>query len=152
MCNDEIEHYIFRTCGHDIYLVIRLRVNFRISEDILNIQHSWVYIYHIRKLQTELIFQFFFLKGEKKEERSMKKGKIKNIGYRFDWFSIDFENSVIDPWTKWQGTDCFRGLILCMILIFYFTRFGGETRWTDVETKGWNTMKRWINTGGISYV
>lgn len=152
MCNDEIEHYIFRTCGHDIYLVIRLRVNFRISEDIPNIQHSWVYIYHIRKLQTELIFQFFFLKGEKKEERSMKKGKIKNIGHRFDWFLIDFENSVIDPWTKWQGTDCFRVMILCTILTFYFTRFGGETRWTDAETKGWNTMKRWINTGGISYV
>lgn len=58
----------------------------------------------------------------------MENGKIKNIGYRFDLFSIDFENSVIDPWTKWQGTDCFRGMILCTILIFYFSRFGGETR------------------------
>lgn len=30
------------------------------------------------------IYILFFLKGEKKEERFIKKGKIKNIGYRFD--------------------------------------------------------------------
>lgn len=72
----------------------------------------------------------------------MKKGKIKNIGYRFDWFSIDFENSVIDPWTKWQGTDCFRGMILCTILTVILLGLGekhdelmqkpkDETRWRD---------------------
>lgn len=36
------------------------------------------------EIVNRIYILIFFKKGEKKEERFMKKGKIKNIGYRFD--------------------------------------------------------------------